>query len=239
MKTDITHRLRWVDHWRGAAVFLMIIYHIAFDLNFLEILAIDQSVLFWFLEGNFVRISFLLLVGLSLFISSSRPHSRKPFLKRHFQRALKLFLIAMTITLISWFFEPTLTIWFGILHLIAFGILFGAFVAESLVGSLLLTLLSFILGPIFLSIQAPNNLLLPLGIVSSDFASFDYFPLFPWIGYVFAGIALGHILNRFHVLKQPKEWPSLKTLTWMGRHALAIYLVHQPILIAALWPLTF
>lgn len=239
MQIKTSQRLHWVDQWRGAAVFLMIIYHLAFDLNFLSILSIDQSVLFWFIEGNVIRLSFLLLVGLSLFISSSRQTSRKQFLRRHFQRALKLLSIAMSITLITWFFEPTLTIWFGILHLITFGILFGALVAESFVGSVLLTILSFILGPILLSIEAPHDLLLPFGIVSSDFASFDYFPLFPWIGYVFAGIALGHILHRFHVLKQPKKWPALKPLAWMGRNALLIYLVHQPILFAALWPLTF
>jgi uncharacterized membrane protein len=63
----------------------------------------------------------------------------------------------------------------------------------------------------------------------------DYVPLFPWMGVVFLGLALGHLLAR-------RDFASLAPLAgaprWfraLGRHTLLIYMVHQPLLLGALW----
>ena len=59
-------------------------------------------------------------------------------------------------------------------------------------------------------------------------------PLFPWLGVVLAGIALGHALaaRDFRPVAFLARTPT--ALRWMGRHSLAIYMVHQPLLIGAL-----
>lgn len=228
-------RIYWVDQWRGLAIILMIVYHIAYYLGYLEIRWIDQSSLFWFLEVNFVRISFLLTVGISLYLSQKKYRHFFDFLKRHVIRATKLFLIAMAITLATWFLDKANVVLFGILHLISFGIFLGAFLTRTAFFSILFGLLSFYLGVAFTSIQSNNPYLMPFGITTPNFQTFDYFPLFPWIGFVFLGIAFAHLLDHFGLLKQSKNRPQLKNLEFMGRHALLIYLVHQPVLFGILW----
>src|SRR5262249_32905449 len=74
-----------------------------------------------------------------------------------------------------------------------------------------------------------------IGFMTSKPYTEDYVPLFPWAGVVFCGIAAGHALvrNRFAVLAPLDRSP--RWLTWAGRHTLAIYMLHQPVLIGALW----
>ena len=63
----------------------------------------------------------------------------------------------------------------------------------------------------------------------SGFSSADYFPLLPWfflflIGTVFGGWCLQHRDSR--ILTAPLSG----ALTFLGRHSLIVYLLHQPIL---------
>jgi uncharacterized membrane protein len=65
----------------------------------------------------------------------------------------------------------------------------------------------------------------------------DYVPLFPWFGVVLLGIFLGRLiiahpvwLSRYHVMRP---------LALAGRHSLAIYLLHQPVLLGVLSLVTF
>ena len=80
----------------------------------------------------------------------------------------------------------------------------------------------------------PSSLLLPFGITPADFTSLDYYPLLPWSGFFLYGAALGQVLykERRSRLPQP-SW--LQPLTALGRHSLAVYLIHQPILLATLY----
>ena len=65
-----------------------------------------------------------------------------------------------------------------------------------------------------------------------DFASSDYFPLHPNLGYFLIGAAIGKTLYR----KKESLLPALadygiwKPLCFLGRHSLWVYLLHQPIL---------
>jgi uncharacterized membrane protein len=59
--------------------------------------------------------------------------------------------------------------------------------------------------------------------------------LLPWIGVVLLGIATGsalasHGFAQLASLAQAPRW-----LRWLGRNSLAVYMVHQPILMATLW----
>jgi uncharacterized membrane protein len=63
----------------------------------------------------------------------------------------------------------------------------------------------------------------------------DYVPLFPWAGMVLVGIAAGHALaaRDFAWLAPLGRLPAF--VRWLGRHSLAVYMVHQPLLLALLW----
>lgn len=77
--------------------------------------------------------------------------------------------------------------------------------------------------------------LLPLGFRFYGFASSDYFPLMPNLGYFLLGAALG---RKLYAEKKslwpdgPAESPVVRFFSLCGRHSLGIYLAHQPVLAA-------
>lgn len=73
-----------------------------------------------------------------------------------------------------------------------------------------------------------------LGFLSSDFASSDYVPLIPWIFLFFVGYFLFRIFEKNHLLHSLSAF-SFKPLEFIGRHALIIYVIHQPLIYGALY----
>jgi uncharacterized membrane protein len=81
-------------------------------------------------------------------------------------------------------------------------------------------------------------LLLPFGIHSAAFWSVDYTPLFPWFGVVLAGMGIGEFLYGEGVRHFPApRFPEflVRPLSFLGRHSLVIYLVHQPVILLVLY----
>ena len=73
-----------------------------------------------------------------------------------------------------------------------------------------------------------------LGLHPLIFASADYYPLLPWIFLFLAGYWLG---EAFLQRRAPEFCyrEHLPALGWIGRHALIIYLAHQPVVYGVLW----
>jgi len=74
-----------------------------------------------------------------------------------------------------------------------------------------------------------------IGFMAAKPVTEDYVPLFPWMGVLFLGIALGHLLVRTDFRAIMSLAPLPRWLAFLGRHSLAIYLLHQPLLFALLW----
>ena len=71
-----------------------------------------------------------------------------------------------------------------------------------------------------------------LGFPSPTFASGDYYPLIPYSFIFFAGVFLGFASKQFvYRHRDLLNRCSLPLLTRLGRHALIVYLLHQPILL--------
>ncbi|MBI5422280.1 DUF1624 domain-containing protein [Candidatus Peregrinibacteria bacterium] len=227
-------RLHWVDALRGCLILMMVVYHFAFDVDYMALGTVDVFTGAWLVFARFIQFGFLSLVGLSLFLSYR--HSAYPlFLKRQASRVLMVLGAALLVTVGTWLAVPEAFVRFGILHLVAFSIP----IASLLIASIPLTLagifLSLAMWIGFPSLHLETSFLIPFGITPPDFYTLDYFPLFPWLAVVLTGTLVGRLLEHWKWLepsKEPLQSPLLETL---GRHSLLIYLLHQPVLIGILW----
>ena len=97
----------------------------------------------------------------------------------------------------------------------------------------------FILIGIYLDKLTFNtSLFIWLGLTPAGFSTVDYFPIFPWFGIVLVGMFVGNVLyknySRSFKLKDLSSKKEVKLLSFLGRHSLIIYLIHQPIIITLL-----
>ncbi len=209
-----------VDQLRGFAIVLMIFFHFSFDLNLFKFAKIDFSNnFFWWIMPRIIVFLFFLTVGLSLGISHRNKLNWKGFSKRFF----KILFFALIISLTTYLLFPDKWIYFGTLHCIAL----SSILALPIIQRPYLGLLIF-LGLFIPSIFFDYN----FGWFSLDHYSMDYISPFPWFGAVTLGIFLYH--KDFHKLDTSINGP-FKILGILGKNALPIYLIHQPLLFFSLW----
>jgi uncharacterized membrane protein len=223
-------RLGWLDAARGLAVIAMMIYHAGWNLahfGFLPAMSMSGSFGVW--SARLIASSFLLLAGIGLTLAHQRGFRPAAFWKR----LLLIAASAVLVTGISLMTMPGLPIFFGILHCIALASLLALpFLARPawLAASIGFCLLLLPLLPWRLPAEP---LLLWVGLMPVPFAMGDYAPLVPFAGVLLLGVACGQLVGfvkkDFAVL--PK--PVAGLLRWLGRHSLAIYLIHQPLLFGA------
>lgn len=73
-----------------------------------------------------------------------------------------------------------------------------------------------------------------VGLPGPGFYSSDYFPLIPWLFLYLCGYFLWRMVgSRQKVMDRLR--PGLRPLSFIGRHSLLIYLLHQPALMAVFW----
>lgn len=208
-----------LDLMRGVAIIMMVAFHFIYDLNSFGFTDIP---LFTHWAGTAWRtlIVFLFLsaVGISLVIAHSKTLKLKKFIKRQ----IYLGIAALIVSAGTYVMFPDGWVYFGILHLIWFSTIIAISFVNLPKTSLLIAAL-ILIGAIF---DQPNlsfisyllEPYLPLGSV-------DYYPLFPWLSFVFIGIYLGH--NPYY---QKIFIFRLNWLEVIGKHALIIYLTHQIVL---------
>lgn len=222
-------RIDALDAARGVSVVMMVIYHFMFDLRYLGIADIDLQFLPVLLFQRAIGTSFLLLAGISMWVSEARGRSYE----KHLQRFLKLALAAMAITLATWIYPHEGFITFGIIHLIALSTLIGPLLLRLGDWMIPLGLAILAIGSVPPGLGSDSPYLFWLGLPSAEYTALDYYPLIPWFGVVLVGMALGRKLFPEGVAAyQPQRTPLLKILGSVGRNSLAIYIAHQPILFA-------
>lgn len=217
-KTSGRGRIWEIDFLRGIALILMIIFHVVFDLRDIYNYPIEYSSGFYYYVGKASAILFMLVSG----ISSS-------FSRNNIKRGVRIFAVAMGVTLATYLFSPSLIVKFGVLHFFGISmILYPLF--QNLRGYVLIITgtLVIIAGNFMSGMTVSSEFLFPIGLMSKNFASSDYYPLFPWFGVFLYGAALGKILY--------KEKKSLfnftvkdNPLTFISRHTLIVYVLHQPL----------
>ncbi len=236
----LSERFWEVDSLRGVAIVMMIAFHLLFDLDYFRGPGFDLYSGFWFLFGRATVLIFLLLTGVSLTLSYSRALKGgvvKP--SRYLKRGLRIFLYGLAITLITWLLLPKGVIVFGVLHLIGISIILAYPFLKFRIPNLLLGIVLIILGLFLQTLVFDFPWLLWLGLKPPAFYSFDYLPLLPWFGVVLIGIFLGNFLypnyRRGFGIRDLSGFIPFRALSFLGRHSLIIYLLHQPVLLALLY----
>ena len=82
-------------------------------------------------------------------------------------------------------------------------------------------------------IYVTTHYLMPLGLPWEGFATSDYFPLLPHLGWFLLGAVLGRTVYRKKQTLLPMVNPQnilVRIFSFLGRQSLWIYLLHQPII---------
>lgn len=215
-------RYPMIDFLRGVALFLMIIFHLVFDLHFLGLTKITfLGSPYWIGFAKFIVFLFLICVGMGLALA------HKSGIQWHLVRT-RFFKIggwALVITIVTYILIPKNFIYFGVLHCIAATSVAGVFFVKRPKLSLFLFFLLVGSDLIFEPTLIPISDW--LGIVPAD-----YIPFYPWFGVVLFGIYLESI--NFHKISINKIF-LVKSFQCMGKNSLKIYILHQPILIGTLF----
>jgi uncharacterized membrane protein len=230
-----------IDALRGVAITMMVIYHMAYDLVLFGYYQANVLIGPWRIFGRTTASLFILLVGVSLAISFARSDRLErgwSHYKKYLVRGLKLIGWGMVITLVTWAYMGKPVVIFGILHVIgAITILVYPFLslhwANLPIGAAMIGL-----GVYLNQLPVSHPWLLLFGLRPRTLFQVDYFPLLPWFGVALLGVFIGQQLypegTRKFKLPNWHEKPGPKELIWLGRRSLAVYLIHQPILIAIL-----
>lgn len=230
-------RYHLLDALRGVLVICMVIHH-----GMLSVYMATGNEIF----GNmFEALHFLSPYFAGAFILISGICCR--FSRSNAKRGAQLFMVAMALTVVTVICDELLdmgiSIVFGILHLLAFCMLFvGAFDTLlkkispylGMAGFGAFSLLYFIIfAKDGLNYFSCNNIwLFPFGWTAPGFFSADYWPVIPWI-FVFL---FGYFLGNTQIIEKNQKFflaRPTKILPFIGRHALLVYLLHQPVIFGA------
>ncbi len=230
-------RIQAMDALRGLCVVLMCIHHFLYDL------AAFLGAPWWIFTNPVLDVlhyffagCFILLSGVSSRFSRSNP-----------VRGAKLLAIALALTLVTWLGdtlggklmgqEPGVLIIFGVLHMLAVCMLFYGVIRRLWDRLPDWAMVLFCVLATVLTARLANGVrvekpewLFPFGFVTAAFYSADYFPLFPWLFVFLFGTWLG---GKIRAGKLPERFYTYRISFFpaVGRHALLIYVVHQPALL--------
>ena len=238
---DLTGRCALLDTIRGFTVINMVLFHAVWDLVY--IFSVNwpwyhgQGAYIW---QQCICWTFIFLSG---FCAGMGKHTVR--------RGLIVFGIGAAIMLITALFMPEELIVFGVLTLIGSSMLLvGA--AKPALQKVPAPLGLILSAGLFIFTRPVNSgsvglldhplLSLPEGLYSNyitayfgfpqpGFYSTDYFSLIPWLFLFLAGFYLYQLAGQ--KLLQI-SWKGIRPLNFIGRHALEIYVVHQPLIYGVL-----
>lgn len=221
-------RIWELDFARGAALLGMMIIHLIYDL--VDLFGIlNWQLPQWYLvfKNNFGAV-FLVISGISVTLGS-----------RCVRRGLTVFgcgFLCTGATLLLYLAgmaDRSILIYFGVLHCLGVCMMLWHFLrklptrALGVLGGVLAAV-----GLILRRFTVDTPYLIWLGLTFPGFATADYFPLLPHLGFFLLGAFLGRTLYRKQeslLPRAPVGNPMIRFACFCGRHSLAIYLLHQPV----------
>ena len=229
-------RYHLIDALRGLALVNMLGMHALYDLNVVfgkePGWALRPEVHVW---QQYICWSFILIAGFSYSWGK----------KNKLRRGLVLNALGFAITAVTLLFVPQEAIWFGILNFMGCAILLTMLLERApdrlpagmglaLNAALFWFFFRVNAGALGFGLRVPAGLyriwaLTPLGFPHPDFRSSDYFPLLPWIFLFWCGYHLKRLFDRCPACRRAARL-RVPLLSWLGRHTLPVYVLHQPLL---------
>jgi uncharacterized membrane protein len=244
-------RIWEIDLLRAFAILLMVVFHLVFDLAEFVGLRINYLSGFWYWEGKTAALLFIFLAGIS-----------SGFSRNNIKRGLKVLAFGFLITLFTYLVFPEQYIRFGILHflgtcMLLFPLLLRLPNILLLIGTVIIAAAALPLQKLIVN----TFWLLPVGLMYSGYTSYDYYPLVPYLAVFILGILAyktyyyrrqsllvaltGEKAPEAEKQEQGKGAPengnssngrnTRRLRTWVryiSKNSLAIYLLHQPVLVA-------
>lgn len=233
-----TERAVALDLLRSLALIGMGVFHFVFDLvvfGYLPVEAVREGL--WPLWARVVASSFLFLSGFGLWLAYRGGVDGRKLGRR----MAKIGGAALLVTVGTRIAIGQGFIFWGILHMIAFGTLAGlAFLRLPVAVILAAAAGVFWIGQT-VALPAFDPLpLLWLGLGATPVYAVDYVPVFPWLAPVLAGLAAGKLATAYGLWDRiaairVARGGVVDMLAWPGRHSLLVYLLHQPVLIGLIW----
>lgn len=249
-------RYHLIDEARGFAVLCMVVFHAFFSVSMVMGFDwADRLIRFFSPAEPFFAALFVFISGISSTLSSS-----------NLKNALKLSIVAVGITVVTLIGTKLtgmeMSIYFGVIHMLACCLFLAAVLDKFrmrlpflwIIVALALFLLGYdlVFGYPFLPKLGLSSLgvympygyegkwwLLPFGFPQpSTGAMADYFPIIPWVFMFIAGRASACLRGK-GVLPRFAEKSRIKPFSFIGRHALIIYILHQPVIFGACYAVQF
>lgn len=220
------NRFAEIDLVRGISLSLMIAFHLLWDLDYYGMKPLDRQ-MYQFSPG--IAVVFFLLVGISIILAS-----QKKTAKQFIVRGSIILFIGCCISAISMIVLPEKPVYFGVLHCIGVSMIISPIfiklnTRQLYYLSIPVMMFGIMIGNLNVLEAGP---LMVLGLHSSSLQTVDYFPMFPWFGIVLFGMALSGILYKDGKRQFPfpdiTKYKPTRMMSWLGRHSLPVYLIHQP-----------
>ncbi len=224
--TETRRRIFELDALRGLCILGMVIVHLVLDWH-MFIGGFTFSPVFVFVR-SWGGVLFILISGICVTLG------HHPIKRGAVVLGCGLLVSAVTWGMEFFGFAADVMIWFGILHCLGVCMLVAPVFARLPKWALPVLGLCMIAAGFWVhTLTVEPAYLFPLGLMRADFASADYFPLLPNLGWFLLGMFAGKTLYAPRKTLLPKVNENvfpLPFLCWCGRQSLWIYLLHQPVL---------
>ena len=226
-----------INTLRGIAFIFMFIYHI---FVFLKVMTKYDYLNNYFLNliGIISRNIFIILVGVSLYLSYINSKNFNTYKKKQILRSIKIYIIAMFVTLFTYYTIYEYYIVFGVLHFISISVLLlHNFINNfKILFIILFTCLYLNYNKFYLySNNSFINYIYNILGFNIYKNTIDSFPLIKWIPKIIVGIFIGYLLNYFYIRytknkKINKKSYSNNIINFIGKNTLLLYIIHLPII---------
>lgn len=232
-----------IDFLKGIAIILMVIFHIFYFPNVYGYTEFKWNTPLLKIIAKIAQVIFITTAGINLYLAYNKElkdkEEKNNYVKKHLSRTFKLIVIAILISISSYFVFGNMFVKFGILHFMAASSLILLPFIDSQ------KILAFIIFIVLVLKYLANNYqsifyIIPpkLAFISgfyNSYGSIDHFPLVPWLAVMCIGLLAGKVIinsDNKNLLVDDKDQNNIinEGIKWTGKNSLEIYVVHWIVL---------